>query len=108
MNAQVKKFTAEGRFLWSIGGLESETFLFERPKGVVCDDLGRVYVVDNLADRVLIISPDGALMDSIGVPGAGAGELWSPVGIDLAGDTLIVADTQNHRLALFDLGAGTR
>ena len=109
MNGQIKKFTAEGTFLWSIGGLDSENYVFERAKGVTTDDRGRIYVVDNLSDQIFVLSPDGALIDTIGVTGSGAGELWSPVGICARGDTLVVADTQNHRLALFGIeSAGQR
>jgi sugar lactone lactonase YvrE len=105
MNGKIKKFSADGEFLWSAGGLSEEQFLFERAKGIATDGRGRIYVVDNLSDQVVVLTADGTLVNRIGTSGSGAGELWSPVGVAILGDTLVVADTQNHRLALFSIAS---
>lgn len=106
MNGRIKKWSAEGELLWNSEDLLTAADPLGRAKGVAVDASDRVLVVDNMGDRVFILAPDGAVLGSFGSQGSGDGELWSPVGIAVAGDTVVVADTQNHRLVLFALEGG--
>ena len=71
---------------------------------------GRVFVSDSNHNRVLVLSNEGEVLN---VVGTGKGELVDgsfdqagfndPQGMDLAGDTLYVADTKNHAIRAVDL-----
>ena len=71
---------------------------------------GRVFVSDSNHNRVLLLSNEGEVLN---VVGTGKGELVDgsfdqagfndPQGMDLAGDTLYVADTKNHAIRAVDL-----
>lgn len=103
MNGKIKKFGADGALIWAAGGFDTSSASLGRAKGVAVDDAGRIFVVDNLEDHVVVLDGDGTYVGHFGGPGNADGELWSPVGIAVCGDTVAVADTQNHRLALFSI-----
>ncbi|MBI5559275.1 MAG: NHL repeat-containing protein [Deltaproteobacteria bacterium] len=72
------------------------------PSDVAVDDQGRIYILDGTAGLVRVFNSHGGPLFTLG----GAGVLHQPLGIDVnrAGDVL-VADSGNHRLALFPGGA---
>ncbi len=93
-------------------------------EGVAIDSAGNVYVADYANNRISVFSPQGAFTRAFGfdvvpgggggfetcttscqagVSGGGAGQLRRPssVAFDPAGN-LYVADTQNHRISVFD------
>ena len=74
----------------------------------------RLYVADSNHHRIVIARADGTIERSIGagVPGlvdgpAETAAFQQPQGLALAGDTLYVADTENHALRAVDLAGGT-
>lgn len=101
MNGRIKKWSSDGEFLWSSSDLLTASDPVGRAKALAIDETGRTYVVDNMEDRIVVFDSEGTQVGTFGHSGSGNGELWSPVGIAIAGDTLVVADTQNNRLALF-------
>ena len=76
------------------------------PIGVAGDEAGNVYVTDSGMNVVNVYGPDGALLRQFG---AAAG-LKNPTGAayDAVRKRLIVADTRNARLVLFDVNGGVQ
>lgn len=66
--------------------------------GFVVSDMGR--------HALFVFAADGEHLATIGKRGAGDGCLNMPDGLDVAGGRIAVADTQNQRVALFDLRGG--
>lgn len=50
---------------------------------------GRVFVLDGAGRRVLVFSPGGELVDTLGREGGGPGELESPMALSVAGDGVV-------------------
>ena len=71
------------------------------PSDVALDAAGRIYLLDGTGDIVRVFDDLGKPLFSLG----GEGVLRQPLGIDVtdAGD-VVVADSGNHRLALFSAG----
>jgi len=68
------------------------------PSDVAVDQSGRIFILDGTADTVRVYSPKGEPIFTLG----GTGILKQPLGLDVSpGGDLIVADSGNHRLALF-------
>jgi DNA-binding beta-propeller fold protein YncE len=66
---------------------------------------GRLFVADSNHNRILVVSPTGAIQEQIGSGSAGSGDgsfdsaqFYRPQGLcyDASRDTLFVADTENH------------
>lgn len=65
----------------------------------------RVYVADFDADRIRILSPDGAFLGEWGATGTGPGEFRGPAGIAVGRDgSVYVADHLNGRVQRFTAG----
>ena len=74
----------------------------------------RLFIADSNHNRIVITRLDGSLVETIGTgtPGAADGaydkaSFFRPQGMALDGDTLYVADTENHLLRRIDLKART-
>jgi len=76
---------------------------FVGPWGVGFGADGRVWVADPGAYAILVFTPEGKLAHRIGQAGAGAGRLNYPTGLAITEERLIVCDTNNGRVAEFDL-----
>lgn len=84
---------------------EDKNFYFGRIADVAVADDGRIYVTDNQAYHVKVLSPDGALQDSVGTRGDGPGEFQHPRDLTLArGDSLYVLDGSDGRVHVFTPG----
>ncbi len=74
---------------------------------------GKLYVADTYNDKLKVIDPkSGATQTLVVDAGDGAGEanrpFDEPAGLSVAAGKLYVADTNNHRIAVVDLGHGNR
>ncbi len=59
----------------------------------------RLYVIENRAARLTVLSRDGTLIGRWGRPGRGTGELYGPWGLTVLSDgRVLIADTGNHRI----------
>ena len=74
----------------------------------------RLFIADSDHNRIVIAKLDGTLLETIGAgaPGAQDGTFdqatfFRPQGLALAGDTLYVADTENHLIREVDLKSKT-
>lgn len=97
VRAQVSCLEPNGRRVWTLGANDG----FQRPTGITLAG-GRLFVVDTLANRVITVSADGAVLASFGTRGARPGELNYPTSIasDASG-RLYVVDTMNFRVQMF-------
>jgi hypothetical protein len=78
---------------------EGEGFYFGRIADVAVGDDGRIYVADNQAAHVKVLSPDGALQDTLGTRGEGPGEFRHPLKLALGrDDSLYVLDGADGRV----------
>ena len=74
----------------------------------------RLFIADSDHNRIVIASLDGTLLETIGTGAHGADDgafdratFFRPQGMALDGDTLYVADTENHLIRAIDLKAKT-
>jgi DNA-binding beta-propeller fold protein YncE len=95
-NGRIQVLDFMGRFIaaWPLPG-------GGRPFGVAVDEKGTVYVADQALDRVLAFAPSGRLLGAAGALGRGPGSFRGPSGVCVIGDRLLVADSENDRLARF-------
>jgi YVTN family beta-propeller protein len=70
----------------------------------------RLFIADSNHNRIVVTKLDGTLVDTIGTGDAGAADgafdkatFYRPQGMALSGDTLYVADTENHLIRRVDL-----
>ncbi|HKR23590.1 MAG TPA: thioredoxin-like domain-containing protein, partial [Pyrinomonadaceae bacterium] len=74
----------------------------------------RLFIADSNHNRIVVTKLDGTLVDVIGASDAGAADgafdkatFHRPQGLALAGDSLYVADTENHLIRRVDLKTRT-
>jgi len=93
----------ELRGRWGQHGREPGSFMLLT--GIACDAEGLVYVSDQGDDiaRIQVFDLEGRLQRVIGQFGSRVGELNRPMGLDVFGEELAVADSLNHRVQVFDL-----
>jgi thiol-disulfide isomerase/thioredoxin/sugar lactone lactonase YvrE len=92
---------------------ETPATLLRYPGKVLADvEHGRLFVADSNHHQIVICSPDGAVQGRIGSGASGAADgdyrtaaFNHPQGMALVGETLYVADTENHLLRAVDLAA---
>lgn len=85
------------------------------PGKVLADARGdRLFIADSNHNRIVITRLDGALVETIGTGDRGAvdgpfskASFYRPQGMALEGDSLYVADTENHLIREVDLKAKT-
>ena len=66
--------TAALEEIWRMGGEEDEDILLGLVGGGVMGDDGNTYIIDRQLSQVLVMSPDGELLDTLGREGEGPGE----------------------------------
>jgi len=106
--SQVVVLSPSGSVLnqWKIRGTAGS---FGLPLGVVVGSRGRVYVTDEIDDRIVRFSRSGTIDAAWGTSGTLAGQLSGPARIrtDSHG-SVYVADTFNHRIEKFTSTGGFR
>ena len=86
------------------------------PGKVLADAKGdRLFIADSDHNRIVITKLDGTLMETVGTGERGATDgpfaqasLYRPQGMALDGDSLYVADTENHLIRRLDLKSSHR
>lgn len=107
-NARVQVFDPEGSYLGSWGTQGVEPGQFSDPWGIAADE-EYVYVADTWNHRIQKFTYDGALVTTFGQYGSlvngdtGDNLFYGPRTITiLDDDRLLIADTGNHRVQVFD------
>ena len=72
--------------LWEVGGEEDDELLFGVLSQITSDDEGNVYVLDAQLHEVMVFSPSGEYLQSIGREGEGPGEFRRPSDLFLTPD----------------------
>jgi DNA-binding beta-propeller fold protein YncE len=86
-----------GRTQWTLGPKNG----FERPTGIAASK-DRLYVVDTMKHRVVMVSVTGTIIGSFGTRGGGPGEFNFPTNIARSADgRLFVTDSMNFRVQVF-------
>src|SRR5690606_10419689 len=91
---------------------KAETTPLRYPGKVLADEAGdRLFITDSNHNRIVITSLAGELREIIGSGASGAADggyaecsFNQPQGVALDGETLYVADTENHLIRKVDLG----
>ncbi len=114
LSAQAPADTIRGRVDLVIGeeavaapGRSAGKHVFSAVSGVAVDRQGRIYASDVMQTHVVVFSPDGSRLATIGRKGQGPGEFEGPSGLALCPDgTLYVRDV-SHGIAHFVIDPST-
>ena len=85
--------------LWRAGGVNDPhlgAIAFLSPSTLAADDSGNIHVLDRAAFRVLVLSPEGRVIDSLGSRGEGPGELTNPIAISVSDGGILNAYDVNR------------
>ncbi len=98
----IKIYNEQGGFVKAVGLGNDGAFI--RVINVAVDDAGNIYAVDAGAQKVRKYDKNGKLTAVLGEPGEGPAQFKEPLGIAIgADDSVLVADTGNHRIQKFKL-----
>lgn len=75
--------------LWRVGGEDDEDILFGVVASGALDAQGNVYLLDTQLSQVLVINPEGELINTLGREGEGPGEMSRPIGIFINNESQI-------------------
>jgi DNA-binding beta-propeller fold protein YncE len=76
---------------------------FSHPAAVAVDGAGNAYVADTGNNRVVKLSPNGAVLTEWGSRGTADGRFLSPTGVAVdGGGNVYVLDSENNRVEVFD------
>lgn len=64
--------------IWRHGGEDDEEVLFGLISSVITDPEGNLYALDAQLAQIMVFSPDGELLDTLGRQGTGPGEFQAP------------------------------
>ena len=103
---RITKFDSQGNLTGSINKIEGYGPL-QRPFDVDISPSGKLYIVDNQGNQVLVLDENEKLQLTLGTGEASAepGSFHGPhfVHVDEDAARIYVADTHNHRIQVFDL-----
>jgi DNA-binding beta-propeller fold protein YncE len=98
-------YDSRGRFIRNIGSFKGET-LFQSPSGIAIDrQAGHLYVLDSPANQLVMLDLQGRILRKTGNKRSQANGvgLDYPAEIALGKDQLIILDSANSRIQVFDL-----
>ena len=102
-NHRIQKFTAKGQFLTAVGTEGSGPLQFDQVVDIAINTSNnKIYVVDNINNRIQVLNSDLTLSNTIGKCGSSKGELVYPwaIACDSTGN-VYVADSMSHRIQVF-------
>jgi DNA-binding beta-propeller fold protein YncE len=100
---RIQKFAPDGTYLAQWGSRGSQPGQFLRAQGLAIDEAQNVWVADSCNHRVQVFDRQGELLRCWGRQGRGAGELYYPYDLVVAGDRVYVCEYGNHRVQVFTL-----
>ena len=95
---QIYIFNAQRKHIRTIGQTGSGQGQLNHPLGLAVDSDGLVYVANFNDGSIKVLREDGTFVRQIGV-----GELHYPWNVTVSNKLVYVADTHNHRIAIFTL-----
>jgi DNA-binding beta-propeller fold protein YncE len=105
--------TLAGGDLFEFGDTDGtgDAVRLQHPLGVAVHK-GKVFIADTYNHKIKVLDPDSGAVTTFagtGLPGHADGaarraQFYEPGGLSIAGDTLFVADTNNHVIRTIDLG----
>lgn len=102
-------FTLDGELVdrYQIGGVAGHgPGQFAFMTDVACDDDGNFYIGEySDSDRIQKFDPDGNFVCQFGGTGREVGQFVRPQALTVDGNTLLIADSGNHRLQRYDLSS---
>jgi DNA-binding beta-propeller fold protein YncE len=100
----IKRYTPDGEFLDAFGQSHADENIW-RVGGLAIAEDGTVYVTQALSNRLQAFDPDAGmtLAWEFGSLGRAEGEFSTPMGLDIVGDQLYIADQQNNRVVIYRL-----
>jgi len=75
---------------------------FNQPSDIVADGQGQLYILDGMNSRVVIMSPQGAVLREINTQGT-AHSFTKAMAIELDKEVLYIADPLQHRIRRFSM-----
>jgi hypothetical protein len=84
----IKKFSAGGVYLGSVGGYGNNPGRFTRPKGVALDRDQNLFVVDAAFENIQMFNAEGELLMHFGGSYGGAGAMWLPAAVEISYENL--------------------
>lgn len=73
------------------------------PVDAAFDEAGKAYVLDRALGEIRVYGPNGQWLNTLGSYGHAAGQLAHPLALTVFGGKIFVADSANHRVAVFAL-----
>lgn len=102
-------FSPSGKLLKAMGSLKGGEGFFKRPTGIAVDqETGEIYVTDTWRHKVYILDAQGNIERTIGKNGRDPGEFNYPTEVKLAGKDVLVVDSMNFRVQVFDRSGSFR
>jgi hypothetical protein len=86
--------------------ISEESVLLADPADLAVDSVGRVYVLDELENRVQMVRQDGEVVHLLGRPGQGPGEFLRPIAIGVQNGRIRVFDFAQLSLQEFEIDDG--
>lgn len=112
-NNMIRMFLKNGTQIRSFGGAGSGRAQFSSPRSLAVDSSGIIYVADTGNNRVSIYNSQGMYITTFGSvnctskiyshPQDAGGQFCQPGGIDVKDNKLYVADTESHRVQVFNV-----
>ena len=100
-NGNIQVFTQDGKFVKYF--LDPKANLVKQPAGLFYDSSSNsIFVTDVALNKVMQFDLNGKKLLEMGARGNGAGQLLSPNDVWVTGNNIIVSDTGNDRVEVFD------
>ena len=103
--SRIFRFTKDGKLIAEIGkGYGSEKGRFDKPRDVVIDSMGNIFVSDQKdgKPRIQVFDNKGNFVRDFAAEGSGPGEILRPHGLAFAGQKLVATDVENHRANVYE------
>jgi DNA-binding beta-propeller fold protein YncE len=98
-------FEPNGKLLRTIGSLKGGEGYFKRPTGIAIDTADKeIFVTDTLRNEIFVLDMQGTVIKTIGKEGSAEGEFSLPTELRFAGSNLMVVDSMNFRVQVFNHG----